>query len=432
MITKDQIIKAIKSKQSNKICAKKLNISLNEYLERKQQVIRDMFSDIEKDSYITALQEKITEYSENVKEGTATIKAIATTEPKSAEDIEKILKLDKDKWKLSTYWNKQHKDKKGFDYWVVSAMVVKKQENDLSVEDVDQILTNIFKEKTPIILQKDLKLSNEKALFIYTSDKHIAAYVNDKEAVYQNKYDGYSFDARMTTILYEVCYLVSSFGKFKDIFIIDLGDRMDGMNAQTTRGGHKLPQNMNDKEAFETAISVEKRFYDVLFQSGYAENYQIISNACSNHGGIFDYMVSRALEMYVNAVYPFVKTSIQEKFIDHVEYGNHVFILTHGKDAEDMKHGLPLHMNDKTENYINKYLMYNKINPEHKNISVVKGDLHKDTSETTYNFRYRNVLSLFGGSKWIGTNFGPTKAGCSFDIVEYTSDRIFEHKVIFK
>lgn len=67
MITKDQIIKAIKSKQSNKICAKKLNISLNEYLERKQQVIRDMFSDIEKDSYITALQEKITEYSENVK-----------------------------------------------------------------------------------------------------------------------------------------------------------------------------------------------------------------------------------------------------------------------------------------------------------------------------------------------------------------------------
>lgn len=433
MIHNEQIIKAIKSKKSNRECAKKLNISLGEYLERKKEVVQGIFSDLEKNTYIIALEEKILEFSENVEKGTANIKATSLSEPKSAEDIEKILKLDKDKWKLSTYWNKQHKDSKGVDYWVVSAMVTKKQENELSTEDIENILLKVFNQISPEICKPKLaKLSNQRALFIYTSDKHIAAYVDGNEAVYKNQYDKQSFKSRMVSILFEIFYLVETFGRFEDIYIIDLGDRMDGLNAQTTRGGHKLPQNMTDKEAFETAVIVEKEFYDVLFKSEYANNFHIISNACSNHGGVFDYMVSRALEIYVNAVYPYVSTSIQEKFIDHIEYGNHVVIFTHGKDTEDMKHGMPLHMNDKTENYINKYLMYNNIDVKSKTVSVVKGDLHKDTSESTYNFRYRNVLSLFGGSKWIGTNFGPTKAGCSFDIIEKTTERIFEHKILFK
>jgi hypothetical protein len=433
MISSNQIIRAIKSKRSNKECARKLGVSLNEFMAKKKEFITNQFSETEKDMYVIALEEKIIEFSENVSEGTAKIKGISLSEPHSAEDIENILKIDKDKWKLSTYWNKQHKDSKGVDYWVISAMITKKQENELSVEDIDTLLTKVFNKVkyVPIKTTPSNKLTNNKALFIYTSDKHIAAYVNDKEAIYKNDYGKMSFQARMLNVLYEVYYLVNLFGQFEDIFIIDLGDRMDGMHAQTTRGGHKLPQNMSDKEAFETAITVEKEFYDRMFQSEYSQNYHIISNACSNHGGIFDYMVSRALELYVNATYPFVKTSVQEKFIDHIEYGKHVLIFTHGKDTEDMKHGMPLHMNDKTENYLNKYLMYNDIDPKSKQISVIKGDLHKDTSETTYNFRYRNVLSLFGGSKWIATNFGPSKSGCSFDVVEKETTRIFEHKILF-
>lgn len=433
MISSNQIIKAIKSKKSNRECARKLGVSLNEFMAKKKEFVTSQFSETEKDMYVIALEEKIIEFSENVSEGTAKIKGISLSEPHSAEDIENILKIDKDKWKLSTYWNKQHKDSKGVDYWVISAMITKKQESELSVEDIDALLTKVFNKvkNVPIKTAPSTKLTNNKALFIYTSDKHIAAYVNDKEAIYKNDYGKMSFQARMLNVLYEVYYLVNLFGQFEDIFIIDLGDRMDGMHAQTTRGGHKLPQNMSDKEAFETAITVEKEFYDRMFQSEYSQNYHIISNACSNHGGIFDYMVSRALEIYVNATYPFVKTSVQEKFIDHIEYGKHVLIFTHGKDTEDMKHGMPLHMNDKTENYLNKYLMYNDIDPKYKQISVIKGDLHKDTSESTYNFRYRNVLSLFGGSKWIATNFGPSKSGCSFDVVEKETTRIFEHKILF-
>jgi hypothetical protein len=33
-------------------------------------------------------------------------------------------------------------------------------------------------------------------------------------------------------------------------------------------------------------------------------------------------------------------------------------------------------------------------------------------------FRYKNVPSIYGASKWIMTNYGNTKPGCSFDIFE--------------
>jgi hypothetical protein len=432
MITENQILKCIKSKKSNRECAKKLGISVDDYLNKKRFFINKTIDNLEKNSYIIALEEKIIEFSENLTNGTAKIKGIALSEPKSAEEIEQILKIDKTKWKLSSYWNKQHKNNNK-EYWVVSAMVTKRQESEMSIEEAEELVKKIFTKSniTPFTKQQSSVVNNKKALFVYTSDKHIAAYVCGEESMYENEYNFNVFNSRMLTVMYEIQYLYGLYGKFSDIYVIDLGDRMDGMNAQTTRGGHKLPQNMNDKEAFEAVISGEKKFYDVLFTNDYASQYHVISNACSNHGGVFDYIVSRALEIYINAKYPTVNTLIQERFIDHIEYGKHVFLLTHGKDTEDMKHGLPLHLNDKTENYINKYLMYNKIDTSNKYVSVVKGDLHKNTSELTYGFRYRNVLSLFGGSKWISTNFGPTKPGCSFDIVEKDTDRIYEHKILF-
>ena len=184
MISSNQIIRAIKSKRSNKECARKLGVSLNEFMAKKKEFITNQFSETEKDMYVIALEEKIIEFSENVSEGTAKIKGISLSEPHSAEDIENILKIDKDKWKLSTYWNKQHKDSKGVDYWVISAMITKKQENELSVEDIDALLTKVFNKVkyVPIKTTPSNKLTNNKALFIYTSYKLIAAYVNDKES----------------------------------------------------------------------------------------------------------------------------------------------------------------------------------------------------------------------------------------------------------
>jgi hypothetical protein len=81
-----------------------------------------------------------------------------------------------------------------------------------------------------------------------------------------------------------------------------------------------------------------------------------------------------------------------------------------------MKTGLPLNLDVKTENYIKDFVIGNRLKFE--NLHFIKGDLHQASINEGKYFRYRNVLSVYGGSKWIQTNFGESKAGCSFDLFE--------------
>jgi len=414
------VAQSITWKKSNIYCADKLGLSLLQYKKLKRQVLLDQKFNPDAPDLAYDI-----EIEENVKDGTAKITGTTTEQPQSAEEIIRVLKIDLSKWELNRFWNKQKKNG-----WLVSALVVKKKDGDLSIEDAEHIIARVFQDKNfkPVTLYPTI--SNQKALFVYLSDRHIAAYVGGV-AMYANPYDKTIYKKRLAEVLHEIHYQKSIFGKFEDVFIIDLGDKMDGLDGYTTRGGHKLPQNMNNREAFEVAVEAEKEFIDSVIASDVANNYHVYQNANSNHGGDFDYMVNRALEIYVNTKYPQVSTKIFQRFIEHMQYGDHCFMFTHGKDDADMKHGLPLHLNDKVENYLRKYLMYNKIDPDTCYVSLVKGDLHLSASQGAYGFRYRNVLSLFGGSKWIGTNFGPNRPGCSYEIVEKYTERILEGNIMF-
>lgn len=414
------VAQSITWKKSNAYCANRLGLSLVQYKKLKRQVLTNQMFNADAPDLAYGI-----EIEENVKDGTAKITGTTTEQPQSAEEIIKVLQIDLSKWELNRFWNKQKKNG-----WLVSALVVKKKDGELSIEDAEHIIQKVFQDKTfePVTFYPTI--SNQKALFIYLSDRHIAAHVCGI-AIYENKYDQTVYEKRLAEVLHEIHYQKEIFGKFEDVFIIDLGDKMDGYDGYTTRGGHKLPQNMSNREAFEVAVKAEKNFIDSLMESDTANNYHVYQNANSNHGGDFDYMVNRAIEIYTNTKYPQVDTRIFEKFIEHLEYGNHLFMFTHGKDDADMKHGLPLHLNDKVENYLRKYLMYNRIDAQDLRVSLIKGDLHLSASEEAYAFRYRNVLSLFGGSKWIGTNFGPNRPGCSYEVVEKYTERIFEGKIMF-
>ncbi len=439
-----KVFDSLKWKKNAQYCADKLGISTEEYLELKQEVI-GMKQDIiehagENIDEMTRLKlqrreeleeteevDQILEKNHFIDNGKLEVKALLVTEPMSPEEIIQKCKVDPEKWKLVTYWNKQKKDR-----WEISALFAPKKEQEVTLDDAEAILQKVFSQVTLTAQEKPPVVSlNKKALFVYLSDRHIGAFVGDT-ALYANSYSSAEYDERMKDVYYQILKLHKTFGTFEDLYIIDLGDKMDGQNGMTTRGGHKLPQNMSNKQAFETAIAVEKYFLDRIIEDNIAENYHVFQNCNSNHGGDFDYMVNRALEIYLNSVYPWVKTRMLTKFIEHEVYGEHVFLFTHGKDDEDMKHGLPLHLNDKVENYFRKYLMYHNINPQTAYISIVKGDLHMANSQEAYGFRYRNVLSLFGGSKWIGTNFGPNKPGVCFDIVDGQSQDIMETKYTFE
>lgn len=152
----EQVYGSLKWKKSDTYCAAKLGIALEEYQELKAKILvakNDVESELDEhlidailykldavpnDALVKAAQSyqnKVVEFKEDLDSGTAEIKGIAVSEPRSPEEIIKILKIDETKWKLSTYWNKEHKD-----HWVVSAMVtrVKKEPKDFLKETLEQ------------------------------------------------------------------------------------------------------------------------------------------------------------------------------------------------------------------------------------------------------------------------------------------------------
>ena len=372
---------------------------------------------------VLTVQETTSEIKEDLENKTLNINCF-TKQPKTAEEIIELHKIDTSLWKLSQFWSKEKSDG-----WQVSAMFSSKKNNEITADDVNDILSTIFNVENIQEYKRDIpKLNNNKGLFVYMSDKHIGA-LTKIDSNYSNEYNRQVFKDRLEQTYNKIIQLYNEQGCFDTIYICDLGDSVDGWNGYTTRGGHKLPQNMSNREVFETYVEEHKYFFDNLIKSNVATNYEVVFQTNSNHGGDFEYIAAKALSYYLDGTYN-IQVRLMEKFLEHFEYGEHTFILTHGKDSEDLKFGLPLQLNDKTENYINKYINYHNIDIS-KNIHVIKGDLHTESQQLGQNFRYRNVLSMYGSSKWIHSNFGPGMAGVSFDIVEKDYDTVYSFYIRF-
>ena len=343
--------------------------------------------------------------------------------PRTSDEIIALHKIDTSIWKLSQYWSKEKSNG-----WQVSAMFTRIKNEELDSETVEQILNKVFLKNDFDTYEAITVKHNDKALFVYLSDKHIGA-MTKSDSMYNNEYNREVFKSRLNLVYDKIAKTVKMFGAFDSIYVCDLGDAVDGWNGYTTRGGHKLPQNMSNKEVFETYVEEHKNFFDTLFQSGFASNYKVITQTNDNHGGDFSYISAKALQYYIEGKYD-AEFILMEKYLEHFEYGNHIFIFTHGKDNEDRKFGLPLQLNDKTEVFINKYIEYHKLDKS-KNIHLIKGDLHNESQQVVEAFRYRNVLSMYGASKWIHTNFGPGIAGASFDVIEKDTNDIYSFYLKF-
>lgn len=364
------------------------------------------------------------QYHHNIDKEELSVSAVFTEKPRSPQEIIELHRIDTNVWKLSQYWSKEKSSG-----WQVSAMFVAKKPEDLTTEELLSELTSIFTDDSFVTYKIPTVANNKKALMVYLSDKHIGADTKE-DAIYDNEYNRKVVRQRLAGVYNKILEATTMFGQFEDIYICDLGDTMDGWNGYTTRGGHKLPQNMSNKEAFMTFIQEHKIFFDKLFMSEFASNYHVVSQTNDNHGGDYTYIANQALNLYINTAFPEVEVVVMTKFLDHFTYGLHTFILTHGKDSEDLKSGLPLQLNAKTENFINKYIQYHKIDTDLP-IHVIKGDLHSESQQLGLNFRYRNVLSMYGSSKWTMSNFGPNHAGVSFDIVQKNAKGVYSFYLLF-
>jgi hypothetical protein len=339
----------------------------------------------------------------------------------AAEIKKDVMMGDKEskKLRLKSTWQVQKKG--GEIEWLESYKAVEQSEYQLTKEDWENIIDKVG--NISITYNKETTLpSNNKALIIWTSDKHIGASIPD-DALYKKKYNEHVFFSRMEKIYQKAMSLFQTYGIFDKLIVADLGDSLDGYNAQTTRGGHDLPQNLNNKEAAQVHFYTHKWFYEQLLNSGISKQLEVVHISNDNHAGDFGWQASFALQQYGSVAYPDIKFSIPEEFLSHFVLYDRAYIITHGKDKKNRKHGLPLKINADTESFLMDYVIDRKLG--NYKIHVRKGDLHmNDLDCSRMKMTYWNIGSIFGASDWIMDNYSITKASCVFEIVEKESETL--------
>jgi len=286
--------------------------------------------------------------------------------------------------------------------------------------------TNIFKDLiTPIKLPKierklDLSLFDR---LVYT-DVHVGMEVNQNGySLYDGAWNELELNKRLETMVAQTLI-----NKQSDTLIIhELGDFMDGYDAVTTRGGHSLPQNMDNQKAFDVGLSFKIKLIDALIP--YYNSIECINICNDNHAGSFGYIVNSAFKAYIELKYDNVKVTNQRKFIDHYIVENRCFILTHGKDDKNMKFGFKPHLDavqiEKIKNYIDEYRLH------YFTIEFSKGDSHQLLLDFTSSsaFEYQNFGAFSPPSDWVKTNFKNTNS--SFIVFNYYENQKSINPIIF-
>lgn len=297
---------------------------------------------------------------------------------------------------------------------------------------IDKVRLLVREENVEPVFIDKAAVDRRYALHIYTTDKHAGSLV--RNPLFGNNYDGQEFRRRLEETLKAVQLIKDFVGRIETINFIDLGDGLDGIGGQTTRGGHGLDQNLEDTEQFDLYVSSHKLLFGQIHRMDVTNNIQYTVACNDNHGGFGMYVAARALQEYLSAKYPDMVTSVNRSFIFHQEYGIHRFLYTHGKDDRYRSKGFPLKLDADTEKFINEYIDYHGLarhlsySQERACIHLIKGDLHSSAEEYAKRFRYKNVMSMFGSSSWIQHTFGAGYRGFEFELVDHDTPLILSGK----
>lgn len=126
------------------------------------------------------------------------------------------------------------------------------------------------------------KKTNNKTIVVYLSDMHIGASVSETESLYRNVFNYEEAKRRFSLIFHEVTELADT-TKATNIVVCNIGDSLDGYNGETTRGGHKIPQNMNNREQLNNYVQLMTDFFASILSCGSFNSIKYYCVATSNH-----------------------------------------------------------------------------------------------------------------------------------------------------
>jgi hypothetical protein len=337
-----QVYGSLRWKKTDDVCSTKLGMSLQKYQEIKKQILQtkellqteldnslvdiagkrmlELINDEEiKDQYITTLEdqleavinqqkEKVIEFKEDLDAGTALIKGVAFAEPRSAEEIIRILKIDTTKWKLSTYWNKEHKD-----YWLVSAMVTQLVKS--PTDFLEETLKNFQPKYTPVQeVHINPKFDNSTVAVLSIQDLHFGKEGN--ATVTQD------FKNSVTTLVHRA-YLSHRIDKIIYVFGGDLLN-MDTFMGQTTKGT-PVDNDMRAQDAYNEAF--EALHWSVLFLKQFCNNLEVVYLP-GNHDRLSSYHLAHGLSKCFNDPQISFDVTYAERKVK--TYGHNFFGFEHG------------------------------------------------------------------------------------------------------
>ncbi len=338
-----QVYGSLRWKKTDEFCANSIGIPVEKYREIKKQILQtselvqddmensiielagkrmlDLINDQQiKDQYIENLEnqlsdainqqrEKVIEVKENLEDGTAEIKGIAFAEPKSPEEIVRILKIDTDKWKLSSYWNKQHKD-----YWLVSALVCQK-----TLEGQDLLkatLDNFQPSYTPVAeVHLNATFTHPTVGVLSIQDLHFGKEGNDsvvkdfREAVANLVLRAYK-SHRLEKIIY--------------VFGGDLLN-MDTFLGQTTKGT-PVDNSLRAQDAYKQAF--DSLFWSIQYIKQFCEQLHVVYLP-GNHDRLSSYHMAHALSKCF-ASDPAIIFDAEYSERKVITYGDNFFAFEHG------------------------------------------------------------------------------------------------------
>jgi len=220
--------------------------------------------------------------------------------------------------------------------------------------------------------------------------------------------------------------------KQSDILYIDeLGDYMDGWDGETTRGGHKLPQNMNNETAFDYGLKAKVLLIDIL-QSEF--KHIICNNICEdNHAGAFGYVVNSAFKSVIEHKYSNIEVINHRKFLNFYKIQDRMIVLTHGKDARNLKFGFKPQLDPRQIEKIDQFLKNYRIYNDCKYITFSKGDSHQCLFDlcSSDDFDYFNYPALSPSSEWVQTNFKRGRRGFVLEHIKDNGARVVVEPYFF-
>ena len=151
--------------------------------------------------------------------------------------------------------------------------------NSISEEKLVELIKATNKDYKELPVNLNSSKPDYPVLIIWLSDLHIGAY-NAKYSSFVPlpNYDKEEIKVRLTKIVQT--FAGQSYGA---VYVVNLGDSVDGYNKETTRGGHQLPEIMDDKEISETYTECMMEFFKALKHNVSSKEFNYLCIGESNH-----------------------------------------------------------------------------------------------------------------------------------------------------